>query len=750
MARHYAIWQSFNGGEFSPAIDGRVDQEKYFTGAKTLENFIPTVPGPAVRRGGTRFVAEVKDQSKRTWLSTFQFNEEQSYIVEWGENYLRLFVNRAPLMSGGAPLEVATPYAEADLIAPQGTFALQTVQSADVLFVVSVKGDQQPRQLRRAGAIDWTFPVYDNLEGPFHDLRSDEAITLVASAATGAITLTASAALFTDADIGKLVYLEPENLAAVGSWQPGLGVGGGDIDVVPRRNAGNIYLCRGPITGATGAAPPIHDRGIGNDGVIDWEYLHSNYGLAAITAIASATVAQATVVKRLPDESATYPQAGVVANPTKWWAFEAWSDADGWPTTAALYKERLFFGKGRTIYASQVGDFFSHNRKIGPDFTPDAALVLAMATESVDEIRWMMPIANALAVGTAGSEVIVAGATENQPFSSTNATAVVMTSVGSQRLQAIRIGNVALFVQRHGRKIHEYRFALEEDRYVAPDLTILADHILANGVIDCCYQQEPDSILWVATGAGELHALTHNRDRGVVGWHRHPLGGDGFVESCASIPHPDGTHDDLWLIVRRTVNGTTRRYIEILERPLARGASKDDAFYVDCGVSYSVAGAPQTVFSGLDHLNGETVHILADGAVLPPQTVLGGQVTLSEPAARKVHIGLPYASRLQTMRVEAGASDGTAQGRIKRIAKVVLRLDTTLGGRVGTRFDRLSEILYRSSAMEMDEAPDLFTGDIRMSLDGDWSREGHICIVADQPLPMTVTAIVPQVSTNDA
>jgi hypothetical protein len=130
--------------------------------------------------------------------------------------------------------------------------------------------------------------------------------------------------------------------------------------------------------------------------------------------------------------------------------------------------------------------------------------------------------------------------------------------------------------------------------------------------------------------------------------------------------------------------------------------------------------------------------------------VFGGQVTLTEPVTGQVHIGLPFTSRLQTMRVEAGAGDGTAQGRQKRIPKIVLRLDTTLGGKAGTRFDRLSEILYRNSAMEMDDSPDLFTGDIRMSLDGDWSREGHICVVQDQPLPMTVTAIIPQVHTNDA
>lgn len=737
MPRSSPIFQSFNGGEFSPHMDGRVDQEKYYTGCKTLENFIPIIPGPAVRRGGTRFVAPVKDETQRTWLSTFSFNREQSYVLEWGNLYIRFFVNRGQLLDGAVPFEVVTVFNTAALISQDGTFALQTAQSQDVLFVVHSAGDRLPRQLRRMGATDWTFVNYNNREGPFLDLDADQTIEVTASAETGTITLTASADLFVADHVSLLFYMEPEDLAGETAWFSGNTVATGDIN----RNAGNIYEALSP-GGGTGPSPPVHERGIGNDGAVDWRFLHSNYGIARITAVNSPTSADAMVLvgKRLPRLVTT-------GNPTTWWAFEAWSAIEGFPTSVALYKERLLFSKVRTLYGSRVGNLFNHNRKIGPDFTPDAAFVLQMAVEGVDEIRWMLPLHNALAVGTAGSEVVVAAATSNEAFSAQNATAVEQTNYGALRLPALRIGNVALFVQRGATKIREYRFALEEEQYLAPDLTVLADHITQAGIVDYAFASEPYSVLWVVLDDGQLLGLTHNRDRGVVGWHRHPM--SGFVESCAVIPNPNGKADDLWLIIRRTVMGQTRRYVEVMEQPLGESQPKDDAFYVDSGTTFEITGAPQTVFAGLEHLEGLTVQILADGAVLPAQVVSGGSVTVGTPVERVAHIGLPYTSRLQPMRMEAGAADGTAQGRMKRIHKVIVRLVRTLGGLAGKDFETLAEILYRTHPMEMDESPDLFTGDKELTVDGGWDRDGYICIEQRDPLPMTVSAIMPHAVTND-
>lgn len=737
MPRAAPVWNVFNGGEFSPFMDGRTDQEKYYTGCKTLQNFVPTAPGPAVRRGGTRFVAEVKASAKRTWMARFEFSQDQAYVLEFGDLYIRFFTGRGQLLSGASPYEIASPYALADLTTADGTFALQMTQSGDILYIVHSDGKYQQRTLKRLAATNWVLSVFEPEGGPFNDTNPSAGVTVYASAVTGTgITLTASAATFQAGHVGRLFYLEPINPSVgIAPWKtgdPNLTVG------TFRRNAGNYYEAK--TAGTTGAGPPIHERGTATDGGVSWEYLHSGYGWVRITAVASGTSATADVVSRLPAEVVG------VANATTYWAHQSLSSVEGWPTAVAFFRERLTFAKGFTLYTSRAGSFSDFSRRTGPDVTPDAAMILDIASDRVDQVRWLTPLKRGLAVGTAGGEIAVAEATDTAIFSPQNVTAIPQTDYGSRRMPALRVGNVALFLQRSGRKLREYRYTYEEDQFLAPDLTVLSDHISQSGIIDYTWQQEPDSIVWCARSDGVLVGLTYNRDRGVVGWHRHTIGGSGIVEAVESIPSPGGDGDDLWLIIRRTINGATKRYVEYLERPLADGANQKDAFYVDSGLTYN--GAPATVISGLSHLEAATVTILADGATHPDKTVSGGSVTLDR-SASIVHIGYGFTSRLQTMRPEAGGGNGTAQGKLKRVHKIVLRLLRTLGGKYGPSFSSLSEILFRTGSDLMDAPPPLFTGDKELPFGSDWDRDGYVCIEQTQPLPMTIVAIMPHMVTND-
>jgi hypothetical protein len=243
-----------------------------------------------------------------------------------------------------------------------------------------------------------------------------------------------------------------------------------------------------------------------------------------------------------------------------------------------------------------------------------------------------------------------------------------------------------------------------------------------------------------------LLGFTFNREQDVLGWHRHPLGGEGIVECMETIPSPTAGQDDLWMIVRRTVNGQTKRYIEYLTPDFTDESSIVDAFFVDCGLTYN--GSPATTISGLNHLEGAEVAILADGATHPPRTVTGGSITLQREAT-KVHVGYPYQTLMQTMRLEAGAADGTAQGKTKRITKAVIRFLATVGARAGADPSQLDEIQFRSPSNPMDQAVPPFTGDKLIEWPGSYDFEGYIYISQPQPLPMTVVAIMPQVHTQD-
>jgi hypothetical protein len=190
----------------------------------------------------------------------------------------------------------------------------------------------------------------------------------------------------------------------------------------------------------------------------------------------------------------------------------------------------------------------------------------------------------------------------------------------------------------------------------------------------------------------------------------------------------------------------TKRYVEYLEREYREGDDQQNCYYVDCGATYD--GAPADHISGLDWLEGQTVQILADGAAHPDRVVTSGAVTLQREAS-VVHVGLPYDSVLQTNRIEAGAGDGTAQGKTKRVNKVVIRFLNTLGALAGPDEANLDEIEFRSGSDPMDEAPPLFTGDKLVEWPDGYNFDGYVMVQQRQPLPMTVVAIMPQLHTFD-
>jgi hypothetical protein len=281
---------------------------------------------------------------------------------------------------------------------------------------------------------------------------------------------------------------------------------------------------------------------------------------------------------------------------------------------------------------------------------------------------------------------------------------------------------------------------------------VLADRVTRSGVVDQAFQSEPYSVLWQVRADGKLIAFTFDQEQDVTGWHRHPVGGTGaVVESIVTGPTPDGGREELWAIIRRTVDGDTTRYVEYMERPWegddedgTTGDDQADAFYVDSGLTYS--GAAASTITGLDHLEGETVQILADGARQPDKVVAGGEITLTR-AASKVHVGLQYVSRLVPMRIEAGGNAGTAQGKMKRIHAIVLRFIDTLGGKVGMYRRTLDDLSLRTPATPMGTPEPIASGDYPMEFPGDYDREALIEIVQDAPLPMTVAAIIPELRT---
>lgn len=758
MSKASPIQTSFNAGELSPSLDGRVDLGKYGAGCKRLENFLPMIQGPARRRSGTRFVNEVKDSDTRTWLIRFEFSETQAYILEFGDQYIRFYTNHGQVLDGGSAYEIASPYSAADLTSASGTLRLRFVQSGDVVYFVHP--EYAVRKLSRFGATNWTFTEVAFEGGPFQDIDPDNTITVYASAATGTVTLTASSGIFSASDVGSLFQIEAQDGGDIIPWESQKDFG---VNVNPlgerRRSDGKIYICATDYTPAaeqaiyTGSTRPTHTQGTFRDGSgtitgtsldgpigVDWTYESLDYGTVKITGFTSSTEVTAVVQKALPFNvvSASFP--------TRRWAFSRWSEINGYPSQVAFFRERLVFATKQTIDMSVAADFenFSDRNSSG-EVTPDMAIAIDVTSDTVNRIEWLAP-ADGLLIGTAGAEFVAGEITLDAPLGPGNVKITQQSQFGSKSVVPSQIAEVLVFVQRSGKKVRELQYEFASNGYKSTDLTVLADHISGDGLVDIAYQQEPHSILWTVRSDGLLLGFTYNREQDVLGWHRHPIGGNGFVECVEHIPNPNGTQDDIWMIVRRTINGQTKRYIEYLETDFTEENALTESFFVDSGLSYS--GAATTTLSGLGHLEGETVQVLVNGASHPDRVVQSGSIEL-QVAATTASAGLGYKSRLQTMRLEAGARDGTAQGKTKRINKVVVRFLATLGAKAGPDENTLDQLEFRSGSDPMNQPPPLFTGDKLMEWPGGYDFDGYMVIEQDQPLPMTVVAIMPQVTTND-
>lgn len=427
----------------------------------------------------------------------------------------------------------------------------------------------------------------------------------------------------------------------------------------------------------------------------------------------------------------------------KTWSEGAFGLINGYPRAVGFYEQRLYFagttGQPQTIFGSVSADFENHK----PGTEDDAAVNVTIASDRVNVIKHLLP-ARFLQILTTSSEFTLSGGAGTQPVTPTNVNVLRETTFGSSEVRPLRAGNSTILIQKGQEKVKEITFDLDTDGLLGVDLTILADHIPRGGLTDMVWQQEPELILWFVHTDGRLIGLTYDRANAAIGWHTHSLGGSGIVESITAIP--SGAEDQVYVAVQRTIDGDTVRHIEYL-KPLQFNAVIENAFFVDSGLTYD--GSATSTITGLNHLEGETVSVLADGSAHADKVVSGGTITLDRDA-EKVHIGYGYTSILETLRLEAGGNDGVSQGKIKRIHGATIRFLESVGAELGPDLDNLDRIPFRDSSMPMDEAVPIFTGDKEIFFPSGYDNDARIVVRQTQPLPMTITAIMRRSNTFDA
>ncbi len=409
-----------------------------------------------------------------------------------------------------------------------------------------------------------------------------------------------------------------------------------------------------------------------------------------------------------------------------------------YPQAVSYHQQRRIFGgtinQSQNMWMTRSGT----EKNLGYSFPSrdDDGITLRVVSREANAIRHLVPM-NDLIMLTSGGEWLCAAA-DGGALTPSNVSVKPQGYTGASNVQPVVTDRTILFAQDRGGRIRELQFSWQQQGYQTSDVSILAPHLFDYfNVVQMAFSRSPLPSLWSVRDDGVLLGMTYVPEHEVRAWHRHTT--DGLFESVVSVA--EGDEDVLYVVVNRTVNGRQVRYIE--RKHTRRFDTPADQFFVDCGATY--AGPPVSTISGLHHLEGKTVAILADGGVSPQQVVTSGSVPLDAPAST-VQVGLPYVSQIQTLPLSM-QTQAFGQGTVKNVNKVHLRVYASNGFKAGPTFAKLRAYPTRSFE-PYGSPPDLVTGEVPITLDAMWQRDGAVCIQQDQPTALMVLGIAMEVATG--
>jgi len=685
---------SFTGGELDPKLHARVDLAKYGTGAALLSNFLVHPYGGASNRPGLEFVAECGNGAGRVRLVDFQLTATDTCVLEFGNGYMRVHRLGAPILSGGVPYQIATPY-DSDTI-----FGLRFEQSNDVLKITTQA--YKPQNLSRYSNTDWRFSdivtaqtvnppndvegkkntrplATDGSEGAAYDLPSVYVVTSIAADTGRESSVSSSVTILNDlSHRGFNNEIRFTKTPGASQW--------------------NIYKQDRTIFGliATLYADQPPDP-------LDGKIAYQDANVSA-------------------DTSNGVPK---LSNP--------FAGAGDYPRASTYYQQRVVYGgpanKANRIDLSQSGDFNNFNTSF-PTRDSDA-IQFALSARQRQDVLFFVPVED-LIVFTTSSEWRVRG-NDSGTITPNAIDAKQQSSYGcAENIQPLIVQDDIVFVQAKGQTVRSIAYDFGQNKYAGVNLSLLAGHLFRNRtVVAMAYAQAPYSTMIFVMSDGVALSFTYLKAEEVWAWSPHYT--DGSFESVAVVA--EGDEDVPYFVVRRTVGGVQKRYVE--RRTRREISNVADAFFVDSGLSY-VGGATNYV-TGLGHLEGRQVSGTVDGVPVRNLPVVAGRVDLPM-AGAKITLGLPYVAELETLDIDVGQV--ALNGELRNVSKIVIHVERTTGLLHGQPGATLYE--KPSLADEGEVTPGgLFTGSYEARIDGDWNNNGRVFFRASL-LPATILAVVPQ------
>ena len=813
-------------------MQGRTDFKKYFSGCTRLENFVVLPHGPVTRRPGSYYVSPVKTQTAKTRLIPFEFSTTQTYILEFGNQYIRFYKDDGQIESSGSPYEISSPYLTAEL------FDIKFAQSADVMYLVH--NNHSVRKLSRTGHTSWSLTETEFTNGPYLDANTSTT-TMAPSATTGSsITITASSSTFVSTDVNRLISFSNghakitafgsatsvtaevkddfDNTNAVEDWKLGawstttgfpscvsffeqrlvfasttnnpqtlyFSKSGDYENFTSGTNADDAMIytiasnqvnviealkaTRTLIVMTTGGEYSV-SSGSSQDAITPTNInirKQSNYGSAGVDAlsIGNATIFLQRAKRKIRELAYNFDSDGYQAPDMTILAEHITESGitqmdyqqepfsivwcvrtDG--VLAGLTYNRLeqvtawhrhiFGGKsdtGKDIKQQQIA-FTANSTNVST--TNNTITISSHGLATGDPVYYNAPSnaigglnnSNLYYVISVDANTIKLAATSGN---ATGGTAISLTTApGSDTTQyiyqGINIYTDIIFSANHGFKTGDIVYYDNTGTSIGG----LAENTkyFVGKVDDNQFQLYTNEDLLTEVNMTSAHTseqtdniLTHAQ-----------------VESVAVISGAE--EDQVWVIVKRWINGAEKRYVEYLT-PFNFNADLTAFHYLDSGLNYS--GDAVSALSGLSHLEGEKVSIIGEGAAQNDKVVSSGGVSLDN-AIEEANIGLGYTSDLQTMRLDEGFQE-TTQTKVKRIYDLSVRFHETVGASVGPNADTLTAIDFRDSSASMDLPVPLFTGDKHIEFDSDYGTEGLVYIKQPQALPMTILGIYPRLETE--
>jgi len=446
-----------------------------------------------------------------------------------------------------------------------------------------------------------------------------------------------------------------------------------------------------------------------------------NGGLVEITSVPSAEIANGKVLRNIASD--------VPAGPNAWTLNSiAWNTRQGYPRAVTINQQRLLYagspGYPQHVWASEIQGYLNFQFGIADD----EAFRFELDGPRNSPIRHLAPTRQLLVL-TEADEMSLKGGQE-KPITATNIQKTDESTTGAGQVRPVKIGKEILFVQAARKKVSAIGYHYEIDGFESPDRTVFASHISGTGITYMAHQKEPDSTLYAVRDDGVLAVCAYDIGQEVTGWGRWIT--DGEFETVATVPTATG--EDTYTVVKRTINGVTKRYVEVF----------DPDVFLDCAITGTSGGAGQAVWTGLSHLEGETVQAWADGAYMGEFVVAAGQITLPR-NANSVQIGLGFTSLVEMLQPEVGGNGTTAQGSQVHVNEVIIRvLDTSSAVINGQEID------FRQFGSELlDLPPPAYTGDVRKTTLSDEIFRTSQIIEQRLPLPFHLLDVIRRVTIND-